>query len=81
MLLAGIVNKANVVESNFFFENSPRIFFVLFPGLGGSALHAEIFTISTLFGRMPGIEPELLRPQPGVLTMSYTHPYELHTSH
>ena len=31
------------------------------------------FTLCSIFGRMPGIEPELLRPQPGVLPMSYTH--------
>ena len=31
-------------------------------------------TFFTLFGRMPGSEPELLRPQIGVLPMSYTHP-------
>ena len=36
----------------------------------------RIFTLCTIFGRMPGIEPELLRPQPGVLPMSYTHPEE-----
>ena len=27
----------------------------------------------TIFGRIPGIELELRRPQPGVLPMSYTH--------
>ena len=42
-------------------------------GLGGSALPLEIFTLCTIFGRMPGTELELLRPQPGVLLMSYTH--------
>ena len=32
------------------------------------------FTLWILFGRAPGIEPELLRPQPGVLPKSYyTH--------
>ena len=47
----------------------------LFPGTSiGSALRPAIFTLCTLFGRMPGIEPELLRLQPGVLPMSYTHP-------
>ena len=30
-----------------------------------------------MFGRMPGIEPELLRPQPGVLPMSYTQPFRI----
>ena len=34
----------------------------------------EIFTLCTIFGRMPGFELELLRQQPGVLPMSYTHP-------
>ena len=29
---------------------------------------------STVFGRMPEFESELLRPQPGVLPISYTHP-------
>ena len=32
------------------------------------------FTLCTIFGRIPGIEPELLRLQPGVLPLSYTHP-------
>ena len=32
------------------------------------------FTLCTIFGRMPGIKPKLLQPQPGVLPMSYTHP-------
>ena len=32
------------------------------------------YEVAKIFGRMPGIEPELLRPQPGVLSMSYTHP-------
>ena len=27
----------------------------------------------TIIGRMPGFEPELLRPQPGVQPMSFTH--------
>ena len=71
-------------------SNSPFVVFVsyfltpllvihwtfLFPGLGGSALHPEIFTLCTIFGRMPGIEPELLQPQPGVLPMSYTHLFQ-----
>ena len=46
----------------------------LFPRLGGSALRPKIFTLCTIFGRMLGIEPELLRTQRGVLPMSYTHP-------
>ena len=29
------------------------------------------FKYSTIFGRMPGIEPELLRPQPGVICYSH----------
>ena len=33
------------------------------------------YFLCTIFGRVPGIEPELLQPQPGVLPMSYTHPY------
>ena len=32
------------------------------------------------FGRMPGFEPKLLRLQPGVLPMSYTHPEENYKS-
>ena len=43
----------------------------------GPLLRPRIFTLCTLqyllFGRMPGFEPELLRPQPGVLPLSYTH--------
>ena len=34
-----------------------------------------VFTLCTIFGRMPGFEPELLRLQPRVLPMSYTHPW------
>ena len=30
-----------------------------------------------MFGRMPGIEPELLRPQLAVLPMSYTQPFHI----
>ena len=47
-----------------FFNNSPTLFDprVPFTAVG-----------VTIFGRMPGIELELLRPQPGVLPMSYTH--------
>ena len=33
-----------------------------------------IFTLCTIFGRTPGFEPMLLRLQPGVLPISYTHP-------
>ena len=40
----------------------------------------RILTLCTIFGMMQGIEPELLRLQLGVLPMSYTHHYELHTS-
>ena len=32
------------------------------------------FILCTIFGRMLVIEPKLLRLQPGVLPMSYTHP-------
>ena len=35
----------------------------------------RFYFVFTIFGRMPGIEPELLRPQPGMLPMSYSHPY------
>ena len=37
-------------------------------------LRPGIFTLCTIFGKMPEFEPELLQPQPGVLPMSYTHP-------
>ena len=37
-------------------------------------LRSGFFTLCTIFGRMPGIEPELLRPKPGVLQLSDTHP-------
>ena len=40
----------------------------------GSRTPSQDFTLCTIFGRMPGIEHELLRPQPGVLPLSYTHP-------
>ena len=47
----------------------------MFPGLRGSALRLETFTLCTIpvIGRMPRIEPELMRPQPGATN-------ELHTS-
>ena len=32
-----------------------------------------------IFGRMPGYEPEMLRPQTGVLPMSFTHHNSLTT--
>ena len=35
-----------------------------------------IFTLCTIFGRIPGFEPELIRPPPGVLPMSFTHPHD-----
>ena len=38
-------------------------------------LRPGICTLCTIFGRMPGFKPQLLRLQPGVLPMSYTHPY------
>ena len=60
----------------------PKGFFktILCPGLAGSALRPIGCTLYNI-GRMPGFEPKLLRLQPGVLPMSYTHPYnELHTS-
>ena len=38
-------------------------------------LRPENFILFTIFGRMPGFEPELLRPQLGVLPMSCTHPW------
>ena len=46
----------------------------LFPGLRRVRSPSRVFTLCTVFGRMPGFEPELLRPQPGFLPMSYTHP-------
>ena len=33
-----------------------------------------VFTFCSIFGRMLEFEPELMRLQPGVLPMSYTHP-------
>ena len=58
-----------------------RIFFFklfLFPGLRNVPLSSPRFLLYIQnFGRMPGIEHELLRPQPGVLPMSYTHPFSV----
>ena len=42
-----------------------------------STLRPEIFTLCSIFGRIPGFEPELQRPQPGVLPMSFTHPFPI----
>ena len=54
-----------------------RIYFYFFNSFVPRAPNTVpgIFTLFTIFGRMPGIAPELLQPQPGVLPMSYTHPY------
>ena len=35
----------------------------------------RVFTLCTKFGGVLGFEPKMLQPQPGVLPMSYTHPY------
>ena len=43
----------------------------LFSGLRRVCSSSQVFTI---FGRIPGFEPELMRPRPDVLPMSYTHP-------
>ena len=48
-----------------------KTLFLLFPGPRTPFL--GFYTLYTIFGRMPGIEPELLQSQPGVLPMSYTH--------
>ena len=68
------VNRPDETQNNSFFVYNKFSFFIklfLFPG---SALRPKNFTLCTIFGRMPGIEPELLRPQTGVLPMSFTHP-------
>ena len=39
----------------------------MFPGLSRVRSPSRVFTLFTVFGRM--------RPQPGLLLMSYTHPY------
>ena len=48
----------------------------LSPGLWRVRSPSRVFTLCTIFGRMTGFEPELLRPQPGVLPILN----ELHTS-
>jgi len=49
--------------------------YFLYPGTRRVRFSAlGIFTLCTLFGRVPGFEPEMLRLQPGVLPLSYTHP-------
>ena len=60
----GSVSRVRYVLKTLFCSQFP----VLRPG---------IFNLSlcTIFGRMPGFKPELLRPQPGVLPVSYTHPF------
>ena len=40
----------------------------------GSVLRPGIFTLCTIIGRMPGLESELLRSQPGVLPINYLSP-------
>ena len=50
-----------------------RVFKKLFLLPGSRILRPGFYTICTIFGRMPGFEPELLQLQPGVLPMSYTH--------
>ena len=39
----------------------------------GPVHRSWVFTLFTMLSSMPGFETELLRPQPGVLPMSYTH--------
>ena len=43
----------------------------LFPGFRRVRSPSRVYTLCTIFGRMPGFEP-----QPGVLPMSYTHPWK-----
>ena len=45
----------------------------LFPGLRRVRSPSRVLLLYTIFGRMPGFEPELLRPQPGCGTQN-THP-------
>ena len=54
-----------------------EVFFEIFlsQGLGGSILCLRFFYFMYNIGRLPGFEPEMRRPQPGVL------PIVLHTSH
>ena len=47
----------------------------LFPGLGMVRFLSQVFTLCTIFGRMPGFEPELLR-----LHVARRTTNELHTS-
>ena len=63
-----VLLQSCVLLLNAYFFSFLKLF--LFPG---SRTPSRGFTLCTIFGRMPGIEPELLRPQPGVLPMSYTH--------
>ena len=70
------------IEINKYINISLHVLFLFFFKLflyPGSRTPSRVCTLFTIFGRMQGIEPELLRPQPGVLPMSYTHPYiDLH---
>ena len=45
----------------------------LFPVLRRVHFLSRVLPLCTIFGRMPGFEPKLLRLQPGDLPMSYTH--------
>ena len=67
MLMIGCLTKQHL-KKNLFVPRLPNSV----PGL-------FIRYICTIFGRMPGIEPELLRLQPDVLPMSFTHPWMSYT--
>ena len=55
------------------------IFFTIFvPRVPYSVPVFYTGTFCTIFSRMPGFEPELLRQQPGVLPMSNTHSIPSH---
>ena len=73
-------NKQKSISSFIFSQEDlvtmgPSILITLFvPRDKEGPLSVPGFTLCTIFGRIPEFKLELLRLQPGVLSMSYSHP-------
>ena len=68
-----VCNGPHALDNFFFFF----VFFLNYfctRGQGGSVSPPQVFYFMYIIGRVPGFEPEMLRLQPGVLPLSYTHP-------
>ena len=70
----------NRTMTRHYFLPTGRIFYISFfvPRIKEGPLSVPGFSLhmyKRVFGKMPRFEPELLRRKPGVLPMSYTHPF------